>query len=91
MLWDYGEKYPLNTTVPAYASIAAQLTVAREDRNRTIVRVPSQLEALDWSIAPCCGKPYNQTQADEFWAQGKPGLAIWDSCVCSNATNRPPA
>lgn len=54
-----------------------------------ITRGVSQYEAQNWDVVPCCDHPYNKTQAEGFWSAGEYGLAVWDKCVCSDATHRP--
>lgn len=69
----------------------AMLQAVAKAHVANITRGPSQYEAQDWAVVPCCHHAYNATQARQFWEDGYPGLAVWDTCVCSNATTRPVA
>lgn len=87
--WDFGEAFPLNVTVAPYDAILAAIVAGADAHRASVTMYPSQYEALDWSLVPCCNKPFNMTEALEFLEEGQIGLAIWDSCVCSGNTNIP--
>lgn len=90
---DPAEANPLNTTLTPYDDIVSYIATTAQSYSSAMPRGVSQYEDLDWSLVPCCNKPggANKTQAAEFWNEGKWGLALWDQCVCSDATNRPQA
>lgn len=81
--WDYGESTPLNVTVAPYDAILADLVAVAQAHNASVTRATSQYDMLDFSAAPCCNKPYNESEALEYAERGLIGLALFDSCVCN--------
>jgi hypothetical protein len=81
--WDYGEAFPLNTTVSPFNAVLAQLEQTAQHHLATITKGVSQYEDISWKVAPCCNKPFNETEALMFLERGEYGLALWDSCVCN--------
>jgi len=55
------------------------------DTTRPLFYAP-QLVDMDFSIMPCCNKPYNETEAQEFIDRGEPQFAIFDTCMCNVST-----
>ena len=80
---------PVNVTTQP--EILATIIRVSQEHVANITRGISQYEAQNWDVVPCCNHPYNKTQAEGFWSAGDYGLAIWDKCVCSDATTRPVA
>ncbi|KAA0153768.1 hypothetical protein FNF27_06433 [Cafeteria roenbergensis] len=81
--WDYGESRPLNTTLEPYATVLANLEATAANHRATVTRGVSQYEDVSFDVVPCCGKPFNETEALMFLERGMPGLALWDACVCN--------
>lgn len=90
---DPAEAYPLNTTAAPYASVVQYISAQAQSYAAGMVAQarPSRYTQLDWSLVPCCHKPYNATRAQEFWDEGEYGLSVYEECVCSNALVRPTA
>lgn len=89
---DPAERLPINATLePVARQVLATIEALSRAHVANITRGVSQYEAQSWAVVPCCHKAYNKTQATGFWDQKEYGLAVWDECVCSDATTRPKA
>ena len=90
---DPAEVYPLNTTAAPYSSVVQYISAQAQSYAAGMAAQarPSRYTQLDWSLVPCCHKPYNATRAQQFWDEGEYGLSIFEECVCSNALVRPTA
>jgi hypothetical protein len=91
--WDPAEAFPLNSSVAPFDALVAHMTAAAAAHVASVVPVPAQEDPQDFALVLCCDKPFNGTQALEFVAEGtyELGLALWDACVCSDATSPPVA
>lgn len=86
---DPAEANALNASL--YADELATIIAASKAHVASITPSVSEYEAQDWKLVPCCHKKFDWHQAMEFVSEGKLGLAIWDSCVCTNNTDVPVA